>query len=144
MVYFLGMALKKFLPYTTAMLIAAMLYVAYIFYSRHQSDAEAEARLEAQKEAERQRTVAAVFGNGEIRFNQFTIDRTSLKRGETARLCFGVENATTVKMDPPVEPLKPTYLHCLDISPKVTTKYTITAEDGKGHSKSESVELPVR
>jgi len=137
------MPLKKILPYTTALLIAAMLYVAYIFYSRHQSDVEAEARIEAQKEAERQRTVAAVFGNGEIRFNQFTIDRTSLKRGETARLCYGVENATIVKMDPPVEQLKPTYLHCLDISPKVTTKYTITAEDGKGHSKSQSLELPV-
>jgi hypothetical protein len=137
------MPLKKILPYTTGLLIAAALYVAYIFYSRHQSDVEAEARIEAQKEAERQRTVAAVFGNGEIRFNQFTIDRTSLKRGETARLCYGVENATIVKMDPPVEQLKPTYLHCLDISPKVTTKYTITAEDGKGHSKSQSLELPV-
>jgi hypothetical protein len=137
------MALKKILPYTTVALIAAILYVAYIFYSRHQSDVEATARIEAQKEADRQRTVAAVFGNGEIRFNQFTIDRTSLKRGETARLCYGVENAATVKMDPPLEQLKPTYLHCLDISPKVTTKYTITADDGKGHSKSQSLELPV-
>jgi len=138
------MGLKKILPYTTAMLIAAMLYVAYIFYSRHQSDAEAEeARLKAKQEAD-QRTVAAVFGNGEIRFNQFTIDRTSLKRGETARLCYGVENATTVKLDPPVEQLKPTYLHCLDISPKTTTTYTITAEDGKGNKKIESLVLPVR
>lgn len=137
------MGLKKILPYTTAMLIAAMLYVGYIFYSRRQSDMEAEARLEAQKQAERQRTVAAVFGNGEIRFNQFTIDRTSLKRGETARLCYGVENATKVKMDPPVEQLKPTYLHCLDISPKQTTTYTITAEDGKGNKKIESLVLPV-
>jgi hypothetical protein len=135
--------LKKILPYTTVALILALLYVGYIFYSRHQSDVEAEARLAQQKEEQRQRTVQAVFGNGEIRFNQFTIDRTSLKRGETARLCYGVENATVVKMDPPVEQLKPTYLHCLDISPKVTTKYTITAEDGKGHTKSESLELPV-
>jgi len=135
--------LKKILPYTTIALVLAILYVAYVFYSRHQSDVEAEARIEAQKQADRKRTLDTVFGNGEIKFSQFTIDTTSLKRGQTARLCYGVENATTVRIDPPIEPLKPTYLHCMDISPKVTTKYTITAEDGKGHSKSESLELPV-
>jgi hypothetical protein len=135
--------LKKILPYTTVALLATILYVAYIFYSRHQSDVDAEARIAAQKEEARQRTVQAVFGNGEIRFTQFMIDKTSLKPGETAHLCYGVENASTVKMDPPLEKLKPTYSHCMDISPKVTTKYTITADDGKGHSKSESLELPV-
>ena len=92
---------------------------------------EAEARIEAQKQEARERTLHTVFGDGEIKFSQFTIDTQSLKRGETA------------KLDPPIEQLKPTYLHCMDISPKVTTKYTITAEDGKGHSKSESLTLPV-
>ena len=137
------MALKKILPYTTVALVIAILYVAYVFYSRHQSDVEAEARIEAQKQEARERILHTVFGDGEIKFSQFTIDTQSLKRGETARLCYGVENATAVKLDPPVEQLKPTYLHCMDISPKVTTKYTITAEDGKGHSKSESLTLPV-
>jgi hypothetical protein len=136
-------ALKKILPYTTIALILAALYVAYIFYQRHQSDVEAEARFEAQKAESNKRTLDAVFGNGEIKFSTFSIDTSSLKRGETARLCYGVENATMVKIDPPIEQLKPTYLHCIDISPKVTTKYTITAEDGKGHSKSESLELKV-
>jgi hypothetical protein len=137
------MALKKILPYTTVALVIAVLYVAYVFYSRHESDVEAEARIEAQKQEARERTLHTVFGDGEIKFSQFTIDTQSLKRGETARLCYGVENATAVKLDPPIEQLKPTYLHCMDISPKVTTKYTITAEDGKGHSKSESLTLPV-
>jgi hypothetical protein len=135
--------LKKILPYTTAALVAALLYVAYIFYQRHEADVQAQAQIEAKQQADRERTLKAVFGDGEIRFTTFSIDTTSLRRGDIARLCYGVENATSVKLDPPIETLKPTYLHCLDISPKVTTKYTITAEDGKGHSKSESLELKV-
>jgi hypothetical protein len=136
-------ALKKILPYTTIALLFAIAYVGYTFYARHQSDVEAQAHIEAQQQAARKRTLDAVFGDGEIKFTSFSIDTQSLKRGETARLCYGVENATTVKMDPPIEQLKPTYQHCMDISPTKTTKYTITADDGKGHSKSESLELPV-
>lgn len=135
--------LRKVLPYTTVMLVIAALYVGYTFYSRHQADVEAQARIAAQKQEAEKRTVDAVFGDGEIKFTTFYIDTRSLKRGDTARLCYGVVNATSVKIDPPVEQLKPTYEHCFEISPKKTTKYTITAEDGKGHSKSESLELPV-
>jgi hypothetical protein len=135
--------LKRFLPYTTVALIIAILYVGYTFYSRHEADVQAQAQIDAKQEAARKQTVQAVFGDGEIRFTSFSINTRSLRSGQTAQLCFGVVNATSVKMDPPVEKLKPTYQHCFDISPKKTTTYTITAEDGKGHSKSESLELPV-
>ena len=136
-------SLKKLLPITSIGCILALLYVAYVFYSRHQSDVEALARLEAGQQAARQKTVDTVFGHGEIIFNQFSVDTMLLKRGQTAHLCYGVENATTVKLDPPVEAIKPTVHHCVDISPKQTTTYTITADDGKGHTKSESLELKV-
>jgi len=137
------MALKKILPYTTILLVIAILYVVYTFYTRHQADVRAQASLEAKQEASRKRTVDAVFGNGEIKFTSFSLDASQIERGQSARLCYGVVNATSVKLDPPVENLKPTYLHCLDIAPKKTTTYTITADDGKGHSKSESLELKV-
>jgi hypothetical protein len=138
------MALKKILPYTTVLLVIAILYVAYTFYNRHQADVRAQAEVEARQEATRKRTVDAVFGDGEIRFTSFSLSASQIQRGQSARLCYGVVNATSVRLDPPVEALKPTYQHCLDIAPKKTTAYTITADDGKGHSKSESLELKVR
>ncbi len=138
------MPLKKILPYTTILLFAAIIYVAYTFYARHQADVQAQAEMEAKKEEARKRTVNAVFGNGEIKFTSMSLDASSVKPGESAKLCYGVVNAATVKIDPPVEPLKPTYLHCFDVTPKRTTTYTITADDGKGHTKSESLELKVR
>jgi len=136
--------LKKALPYTTILLIIAILYVAYTFYSRHQADVSAEASLAAKQEEARKKTVDAVFGDGEIKFTSFALSTSAIERGQSARLCYGVVNATTVKMDPPVEELKPTYQHCMGITPKQTTKYTITASDVKGNTKSESLELKVR
>ena len=135
--------LKAILPYTTVLLILAILYVAWTFYSRNESNREAEAAIEAKKEAARKNVVDTIYGSGEIKFSTYGADKGLLHRGESTELCYGVVNATTVKLDPPVADIKPTYRHCLEIAPKKTTTYTITAEDGKGNSKSESITVRV-
>ncbi len=140
-----GSGLSKILPFTTVGVIIAALYVAWIFYSRHQSDVEAAKAAEAKQQEQRERTVKAVFGNGEILFSTFSADKGLLKRGEKTLLCYGVENATKVTIEPPVSgELKPTYRNCLDIAPKATTTYKITAYNAKGDSKSESLTVRVQ
>ena len=137
-------ALEKLLPFTTVGVIIAALYVAWTFYSRHQSEVEAQRAAAAKQQEQRERTVKAVFGSGEILFSTFSADSGLLKRGDHTQLCYGVENAKTVKLDPPVAALKPTYRDCIEIAPKATTTYTITADDGKGHTKSQSLTVQVR
>lgn len=100
--------------------------------------------MQAQKQEERKRVLDEVYGSGEIKFTTFGADSGVLKRGESTELCYGVMNAKTVKLDPPVEQAKPTYHHCVEIAPKTTTTYTITAEDGRGNSKSESITVQVK
>jgi hypothetical protein len=136
--------LRKLLPFTTVGAIVAVLYVIWIFYSRHQTEAEAARAAIAKEQAQRQRTVDAVFGSGEIIFSVFSADSGLLKRGDHTQLCYGVENARTVRLDPPVAQLKPVYRSCIEIAPTTTTTYTITADDGKGHTKSESLTVRVR
>ncbi|HEY7212593.1 MAG TPA: hypothetical protein VH477_20110 [Bryobacteraceae bacterium] len=138
-----GSFLQKLLPFTTVGVIIAAIYVAWTFYSRHRSNVEAERAAAAKEQAQRQKTVDAVFGNGEITFSVFSADRGVLKRGQQTQLCFGVTNAKTLKLDPPVAEIKPAYRHCLEIAPTKTTTYTITADDGKGHTKSESLTVRV-
>lgn len=138
-----GSFLQKLLPFTTVGVIIAAIYVAWTFYSRHRSNVEAERAAAAREQAQRQKTVDAVFGNGEITFSVFSADRGVLKRGQQTQLCFGVTNAKTLKLDPPVAEIKPAYRHCLEIAPTKTTTYTITADDGKGHTKSESLTVRV-
>lgn len=136
-------ALNRILPYTTVLLVIALCYVGWTFYSRYQANKEAQQAIEAKKHEREQAVVDQVFGNGEVSFTTFGADSAVVKPGQTAQLCYGVVNATTVKLDPPVEQAKPTYHHCLEIAPKKTTTYTITASDAKGHTKTESVTVRV-
>ena len=139
-----GSTLAKLLPFSTVGVIIAALYLAWVFYSRHESDVAAQQAAAAKEQQQRQRTIDAVFGSGEIKFSTFSADSGLLKRGEHTQLCYGVENAKTVRLDPPIEPIKPTYRNCLEIAPTKTTTYTITADDGKGHTKSESLTIQVK
>jgi len=136
-------SLRAVLPYTTVALILAALYVAWIFYSRAESSRRAQEAIDAQKEQARKRVVDQIYGSGGIKFSTFSADSGLLHRGETTQLCYGVVNATAVKLDPPVADIKPSYRHCVEIAPKTTTTYTITAEDGKGNSKSQSLTIRV-
>ena len=137
-------ALQAVLPYTTVAMIIAALYVAWTFYSRHESAVKAQQEIQAKQEEARKEQAHEIFGSGEIKFSTFSLDTGRLHRGEKTELCYGVLNATCVKIDPPVgEETKPSYRHCVEVSPKTTTTYTITASDGKGNSKTESLTLRV-
>ena len=138
-----GSKLEKLLPYTTVAVIIAGLYVAWTFYSRYESNKRAVEQVQAEREAARKRVVDQIYGSGGVRFNALSADTAVLKRGEKTQLCYSVVNAKNLKLDPPVEPIKPSYYHCLEIAPKKTTTYTITADDGAGHSKSESLTIRV-
>ena len=136
--------LRRLLPYTTIAIVIAALYVAWTFYSRYESSREAQQAIQARQEQARKQQVDQIYGSGEIKFTTFGADSGLIHRGETTELCYGVLNAKIVKLDPPVEQAKPSYHHCLEIAPKTTTTYTITAEDGRGNSKSESVTVRVK
>lgn len=136
--------LEAVLPYTTVALLIVAGWVAWTFYQRHESNVAAQRALEQKQEAARKRVVDEVYGSGEIRFLGFSADRGLLKRGESTELCYGLVNAKTLTLNPPVEPVAPSYHHCVEIAPKTTTTYTLTADDGKGHTKSESLTVRVK
>ena len=125
-----------------AFLVAA-LYVGWTFYSRHEANRHAQEELDAKQAAARKRVVDQIYGSGEIRIPTFLAEPGVLKPGQSAQLCYGVVNAVSVKLDPPVEALKPTYRHCIEIAPKKTTTYTLTAVNAAGKTKSASLEVRV-
>ena len=75
------------------------------------------------------------------RITQFYATTPATPRGDSATLCYGVDNAITVRIDPPVESLKPALSRCISVSPSETTTYTLTAEgpDKKAVSQSATV-----
>jgi len=137
--------LEAILPYTSVAVVIAGLYVAYTFYSRHESSRKAQEAIQAKQEEARKQQVEQIYGSGEIKFTTFGVDEAVVQRGHSTQLCYGVLNATAVKIDPPLsEPGKVTAYHCVEIAPRATTKYTITATNAKGETKSESVTVQVR
>jgi hypothetical protein len=68
-----------------------------------------------------------------VKILQFYAGSPSVARGEKVLLCYGVENARAVRITPDVEPVKPAYNRCIEVEPRRTTEYTLTAEgeDGK-------------
>jgi hypothetical protein len=136
--------LQAILPYTTVAVVIAALYVAWTFYSRHEANVKAQQEQAAREAEQRQREAQHIFGSGGLSFRTWSADKGVVRPGETAHICYGIVDAKTVKIDPPVADLKPSYLHCFDVAPKTTTTYTITATDGAGHSASQQLTIQVR
>jgi hypothetical protein len=122
-------------------IVIAASYVGYTFYSRHAADEQAARDLAARQDAARQHQAELIFGSGEIKITNFGVDKGTLTRGESADLCYGVVNATKVTLEPPIEATKPSSLHCLTITPRATTKYTLTASNERGQSLSVTVHV---
>ena len=80
---------------------------------------------------------------GPVRILQFYASVGMLKVGDKAMLCYGVENARSVKISPALEDVYPSQNHCLQIGPDHTTHYTILAEGYDGRVATQSFTLPV-
>jgi hypothetical protein len=137
-------AARKLLPYTSVLLILAGLYVGWVFFSRWRDNKAAEEAVAAKKAAQNKKVVDQVFGSGSVKLLSFSVSQTRLHRGETTNLCYGVANAVSVAIDPHIENIKPTYNRCLQIQPKQTTTYTLTAKDAAGHAASGSLTITVQ
>jgi hypothetical protein len=76
-----------------------------------------------------------------VRITQFYSNKPTLPKGESALLCYGVENAAKVSIDPPVEQLTPSISRCFEVKPSAATTYTLTAEGKGGDKITQSVRL---
>ena len=61
-----------------------------------------------------------------------------LTEGAATVLCYGVLNASAVRLDPPAGAVWPSRNHCIDIRPQRDTRYTLTAHGADGRTASAS------
>ena len=80
---------------------------------------------------------------GPVKILQFYASVGLLTAGDKALLCYGVENARSVRISPAVDHVYPSMNHCLEIEPEHTTHYTILAEGYDGRVATQSFTLPV-
>jgi len=63
--------------------------------------------------------------------------------GGVTLLCYGVSNAKSVRIDPPVDGVSPSLTRCVEVRPKGETRYTLTAVGGDGKAVSQSVTVRI-
>ena len=77
------------------------------------------------------------------RITQFYGSPGVIARGDAASICYGVEDADKVRLDPPVEQLKPAMNRCFEVSPSTTTVYRLTAEGANGATVTQAFAIQV-
>ena len=134
--------LRRLLPFLAAAVVAAVLYDAWIFYSRW-SDARHAEQARQEKEASDARKTLDLLGGDELKILDFYASPAVVKRGGHLSLCFGVSGARSVRIEPPVEDLHPALSHCMQVSPGADTDYKLIAEDAAGHRVTRTVAVKV-
>jgi flagellar basal body-associated protein FliL len=139
--------LKNPLVYSSAVLAAALLTVVYVMVSRWQ-DASARERQAAQERAEKQKEqdkmAVEQLGGKDFAILSFYASPSTVRRGESTQLCYGVSNAKKVRLEPQTQPVWPSVAHCVDVSPSKSITYTLTIEDAAGHTQSQDIDVKVR
>ena len=119
-------------------------YIAWVFYSRWEAN-QAIADQAAEKQRAQDQRTFELMGGDRFDILSYLANPATTQPGERVSLCYSVSNTKTVKIEPqPEEPTWPAFSRCVHVSPRTTTKYTITIEDGAGHTKTASLEILVR
>ena len=80
---------------------------------------------------------------GPVRILQFYASTGMVTPGQTARICYSVENAKSVRISPMLEEVYSVHNHCLETVPEHTTHYTLLAEGYDGAVATKSITLQV-
>jgi hypothetical protein len=66
-----------------------------------------------------------------------------ITEGEKTVLCYGVSDAKSLQIDPPVAGVSPALSRCVEVRPKSETRYTLTAVGSDGQAVSQSATIRI-
>ena len=127
--------------------LVVLVYVGYTLWARHTENADlAYKQRAAQSAAQRESDATAVeeLGGADFKIMAFYASPGFIHRGDTVDMCYGVSNAKTVKLDPPEAKVWPSANRCVQVTPKKTTTYTLTIDDGKGNTANQQLTITVK
>jgi hypothetical protein len=138
--------LKNPLSLFPLLLLVAVLYLGWVFFSRHREDQQYNQRVrdaQAQKQREADQATIEQLGGKDLAI-QMLYATPEIRRGQTAQVCFGVANAKSVRLEPQANPVWPSHSLCVDVKPVKTTTYTLTATAADGKFLTQQVTVSVR
>lgn len=67
---------------------------------------------------------------------QFYASQGAIRPGESVTICYGVESAESVRIEPHVEDITPSLNRCIEATPAKTTLYTLTAAGAEAQDEA--------
>jgi hypothetical protein len=125
-----------------AMLLAtvaiALAYLGWVFASRHWPALPRKAPPDPAL-VRRQAELDRIYGGSELKILQFYSAAADVIEGAPATVCYGVLNAASVRIEPPVDGVGVALNRCVQVAPRKDTKYTLFAEGRDGTVVSQSI-----
>jgi hypothetical protein len=80
----------------------------------------------------------------EVKILQFYASAGEVEQGTPITICYGVENARAVRIEPPVESLRPAISRCFSVTPDRGATYTLVAEGSDGKTTTATFRIKVK
>jgi hypothetical protein len=74
---------------------------------------------------------------------QFYASPATIAKGDHTLVCYGVEGAASVRLEPAVEEIAPSRARCIEVTPAASTKYTLYAKSRDGAEISQQIEVTI-
>ncbi len=104
---------------------------------------EKKAAQEEEQKAAQDRVFAKTYGGNSLTILGFYANPGTIHAGEKSQLCYSVNNADTVRIEPPVKYVWPSLSRCVDVTPKKETVYKLIAKDASSQTQTATTTVKV-
>jgi hypothetical protein len=134
---------RRLVRWTWVGVAIVAVWTAAVFAMRWQANHQWEKQTR-QRQAETDRSIVERYGDGELKLLTFYANPPVVRAGGKTLLCYGVANAQSVRIEPPVEELNPSISRCVEVRPARNTEYKLMATGRTGEHVSASAKVEVR
>ena len=134
--------MRKPFRFTWILVALICIYLGWSYYSQWSKKQTLIETLE-EKKASQNRPLSDAYGGGQFAILNFYTTFPSISQGETSQLCYGVSGAESLRIEPPVENVWPSFSRCVDVKPTSDTTYKLIAEDADGNTKTAEATIKV-
>ncbi|MEO8368458.1 MAG: hypothetical protein ABI806_04605 [Candidatus Solibacter sp.] len=128
-------------PFVIAAIAVSVLFLGWVLLSR--GPAVAQSAASAAAPAQKTDSALAFYGNGQLKVLSFYASPVEVRRGSRALVCYGVSNASAVRIEPALGETWPSTSRCMEVTGTKDTEYKLTAQDSAGHEETRTLSLKV-
>ena len=124
-----------------AVVVLAAAYSAWIVWTRRAADSDWEQRQAARDAAKYASPLPPASAGPKILM--FYASPPAVSRGDRTLICYGVANAASVRIEPAIDEIKPSFNRCLETRPNRSGTYTLHATGSDGKTVTASINVTV-